>query len=250
MTNENGKNPSREKPEVGDLAKKPEDDFLLDDEAFIAAVEAGFEASGSPRVDDVTRQRVWGRIESSLSAHRRRRWWPVLAAVPVAAAVAFFVMVSRESYLDVPGDGVKGAGEWLPVEMELMEVLAGNRFAPLDLSVPARPGTEVALMIRGPAGKRALFTRQVGSQAHEVLVSGHPLQGTAGELLVIEQVGRDSIARFALVEKGQSVRFCAVASARGTQSLDEILPVLLKGGGDLPAMMQCISVQIGDEGVK
>jgi hypothetical protein len=237
-----------------DENKTPPDELkdqgrLLDDEAFIRAAEAGFRAAGSPAVDDLTRRRVWQRIESQISAGRRS-WWPLAVVLPLAAAIALYVYlpggsgVMTDSDTVLPGGGFKGAGDILPVSLEVMEVKVGNRFLAIDTEAEVRPGTLVALMVRGAEGKYALVTFQRESESHQVISAGYLLPGQEGALLVPDRDPTGEIWKLALPANTGKIRFCAVGST-SRQNLALLIPPLREPGGNLPAMMECQTVKVG-----
>lgn len=238
-----------DKGKTGIPGQSRDESRLLDEESFARAAEMAFREAGAPAVDEMAKRRVWNRVESRLNT-RTRGWWPLYVVMPLAAAIAIYVFFPRDggvgsdAEVDLPGSGVKGAGEMLPVSMDVMEARDDNRFLPLNLDGPVPPGTRVALMVRGAVGNYALITMQRNAGPHEVISADYALPGQEGALLVSGHDQTGEIWKMALPSEPDKIRLCAVAST-SPQNLASLIPSLREAGDRLPAMMECQTIYIG-----
>jgi len=242
---------------------------LLDDESFSKLAADEFSAQGRPGVDQVTRQRVWNRIDAALAAETSRaektrsrisRWFPAALILPVAAAIVLFVfrndLFPSPDSQALPGQGVKGVGDFLPVTVEVMMVRKiespgtvpiddAKRFMTLGPDEAVSRDSNLALMLRGKEGFHALVTRHEESGPHHLITDDFVLPGMDGALLSDDSgIVYLKVADITPATPGDThVSICAVAaSSRGP--LIAALPQIMATPPELPPMMECQKVHV------
>lgn len=215
---------------------------LLDDDSFILAAENAFHDAGRPTIDEVTKRRLWSRIETRLGL-RYKGWKPLALLFPLAAAVVFYVFSTENGTNSNSYEGIKGIKDLLPVTLDVMEVSDSKRFLPLDTGTRVPPGTQIALMIRGMDGLYALVSSQIDDDQHEILTAGYLLAGQGGDLLISDQSPTAEIWTMRLPVTGKKIRLCAVASP-SRNILRQLVPILRQAGSNLPPMMECQTILV------